>query len=179
MKKTVVGFVFLLLITFTVFSLRASPAQGLFSGSLRIQRTEDGNKKRTDYVDANGKITYATDKHYATMIRTYENGHVILEEYFDAEGKPAVQPLGHCAVSRSFNDDGLADIITYLDQNGQAVITSSGYQAIHRTYCDRFTIKMSCLSFSNVFHNPGDPLAELCAESVQILLPDYFVSQKL
>lgn len=137
MKKTVVGFVFLLLITFTVFSLRASPAQGLFSGSLRIQRTEDGNKKRTDYVDANGKITYATDKHYATMIRTYANGHVILEEYFDAEGKPAVQPLGHCAVSRSFNDDGLADIITYLDQNGQAVITSSGYQAIHRTYHDR------------------------------------------
>ena len=137
MKKAVVGIVFLLLITFTVLSMLEASAAGLASSCLRIQRTEDGNTKRTDYVDANGKITYATDKHYATMIQTYEDGRLILEQYFDAEGKPAVQPLGHCAVSRSYNQDGLVDVITYLDQDGQAVITSSGYQAIHRTYEDR------------------------------------------
>ena len=137
MKKTVAVLVFLLLITFTVFSVREVPASGLSSSRLRTQKTEEGNTKRTDYVDANGKITYATDKHYATIIRTYEDGRVILEQYYDAEGKPAIQTLGYCAVSRSYNDDSLADVITYLDQNGQPVVTSSGYNAVHRTYNDR------------------------------------------
>ncbi|MBR0162528.1 MAG: VanZ family protein [Oscillospiraceae bacterium] len=136
MKKTVCVLVFLLLITFTVFSVREAPASGLPSSSLRTQKTEDGNTIRTDYVDANGKLSYATDKHYASVIRTYEDGRVILEQYFDAEGKPALQTLGHCAVSHFYTYDGLAEVITYLDQDGQAVITSSGYQAIHRTYND-------------------------------------------
>lgn len=137
MKKTVAVLVFLLLIASTFFLMRETPASGHSSDCLRTQKTEDGNTKRTDYVDANGKITYAADKHYATVIRTYQNGRVILEQYFDAEGKPAIQTLGHCAVSHSYYDDGLSEVVTYLDQNGQAVITSSGYQAIHRTYDER------------------------------------------
>ena len=152
MKKAVVGFIFLLLITFTVFSLLETPASGLVSTSLQIQRTVNGNTRRTDFVDVNGKITFATDKHYATMIQTYEDGHLILEQYFDAEGKPAVQSLGHCAVSRSYNDDGLVDIITYLDQDGQAVITSAGYQAIHRTYRDHG------LTETETYYIDGEPV---------------------
>ena len=88
-------------------------------------------------MDSTGAITFATDKQYATVIRTYENGHAILEQYLDAEGNPAVQPLGHCALARSYTADGLADVITYLDQDGQPVVTSSGYTAVHRTYTDR------------------------------------------
>ena len=85
-------------------------------------------------MDDEGNLTYATDKHYATMIRTYEEGHVILEQYFDAEGEPAVQTKGYCALSRSFNEEGLADVITYLDAEGKPTVISSGYNAIHRTY---------------------------------------------
>lgn len=134
-KKIVAFFAFLILITLTALSIfKTSVTTGLPSYRLTTRKTEDRNIKRTDYINADGKITYATDKHYATIIRTYEEGHVIFEEYFDAEGKPAVQTLGHVALARHYNSDGLADTIMYLDAEGQLVTTSSGYNTIHRTY---------------------------------------------
>lgn len=116
------------------FVVKSPVKQGLPSYCLSAQVTEQGNTRRTDYVDTEGNITFATDKHYASIIRTYEDGKVVLEEYFDESGNPSVQELGHCALLRHFNTDDLADRITYLDESGQPVVTSSGYDTIHRTY---------------------------------------------
>ena len=109
---------------------------GLPSYRLTAQKTENGNKIRVDYLDDSGNNAFATDKHYATIIRTYEDGRVILEQYYDAEGNPAVQTLGHCALARHYNSDGRVEMIQYLDERGNLVTTTSGYNNAHRVYTD-------------------------------------------
>ena len=43
------------------------------SSSLQILITQDKNVQRIDYVDSDGRITFAADKHYATIIKTKTN----------------------------------------------------------------------------------------------------------
>ena len=74
------------------------------SSSLNLEKTTDGDTERLDYVDENGNITYAADKHYATVIKT-KSGNTLLEEYFDAAGEPALQKLGHYAILREYNEE--------------------------------------------------------------------------
>ena len=62
------------------------------SSTLNIEKTTDGDTERLDYIDENGNITYAADKHYATVIKK-KSGNTLLEEYFDGAGKPAVHKL--------------------------------------------------------------------------------------
>ena len=137
-KKTAALIIFLALVLLMALPILRSPQEReLPSYRLKTQQTKDGNTTRIDYIDSEGKLSFASDKRYATIIKTYEDGHVVLEQYFDAEGNPAVQSLGHCALARQYSPDGLSVVITPLDEAGQPFITSSGYNSIHRSYNDQ------------------------------------------
>lgn len=103
------------------------------STSLYMRHSDDDVSERIDYVDDDGDITYAADKHYATIIRT-KIDHSVLEKYYDAHGKPAKQKIGHYAVLYSYNADDHNYRVTYLDENDQPMLTSAGYSIILRTY---------------------------------------------
>lgn len=105
------------------------------SAELTQQKQENGNTVRFDYLDEAGNISFASDKHYATLLRTLdEKGKNILERYLDAEGNPAIQPAGHAAVAREYNESGQNTVIRYLDEEGHPVRITSGYAVIIRTY---------------------------------------------
>ncbi len=103
------------------------------SSSLTENTVEDGNIKRTEYLDSDGNITYASDKHYAVLITTLDEGRR-LDEYFDAEGNPTIQTSGHYALLREYNDAGKIWRQTYLGTDGQPIINKSGYSIFHRYY---------------------------------------------
>lgn len=103
------------------------------SSSLSIISKKNEETDRIDYVNEHGEITYAADKHYATLIRTKKDNS-ILEQYFDDQGNPAKQRIGHYAVLYSYNTDGYNNKVTYLDETGQPMITNAGYAVIIRTY---------------------------------------------
>ena len=104
------------------------------SSDLDTVVTEYDNKKRTDYVDADGKITVATDKHYATVIKTYDDDKMIEEEYFDDKGRKVSSASGFHCRKRSYNENGKADTDTYYDSKGKQVKTTAGYYAYSRGY---------------------------------------------
>lgn len=63
---------------------------------------EDEHRKRTDYVDESGQITFAADKGYATLIRTRdEKKRTIREEYLDENGQPVMLSGGYSIVISS------------------------------------------------------------------------------
>jgi len=118
----------LLLITKSVFS-----NDSFHSSSLHIVKSTEGEFERIDYINDDGMITYATDKHYATLIKTHSN-QSLLEEYFDASGKPALQSKGYYALLREYNEQGQNVKITYLGRNKKPVMIKSGYATIVKSY---------------------------------------------
>ena len=103
------------------------------SSSLQIVTTEEADTERIDYVNEEGTITYAADKHYATIIRTKKD-HAILEEFFDAYGEPSEQIKGYYAVCKEYNEEGHNYKDTYLGINGKPVIINDGYASLIRTF---------------------------------------------
>ena len=125
---------YLALIAVTILTLLPGREQTA-SAFLTTVTTEEGNTVRTDYVDEEGRITYAVDSQYATLIRTFDDeGKLILEEYFDENGDPAVTWNLTSAVSYEYNDKGQAERLHYLDGSGNPVVNIYGYDTIHRTY---------------------------------------------
>ena len=96
------------------------------STSLTKVITVEGNVERIDYVDNDGIITYAADKHYATIIKT-KSEHAQLDEYLDADGRPAIQTSGYYAVLHEYDEEGNEYKYTYLDENHKPIMISSGY----------------------------------------------------
>lgn len=103
------------------------------SSSLKIVTTEEKDTERIDYINEEGEITYAADKHYATIIRTKKD-HSVLEEYFDASGQPSEQTKGYYAINKEYNAKGQNYKNTYLGINGKPIIISDGYSCIIRTF---------------------------------------------
>ena len=128
MRRGIAFIVLTLLILSFVFEKKT-----VNSSELTTITSKSGNQITTSYVDDKGKITFAGDKGYACIRRTYEDSHVILEEYLDAKGKPVVLSNGYSALSRSY-EGGLNTIITYLDKNLKCVVTALGYDSIRRSY---------------------------------------------
>ncbi|MBR2824097.1 MAG: VanZ family protein [Clostridia bacterium] len=89
----------------------------------------------TAYVSPSGQPVLASDKGYATIIKTSRDGKTILEEYLDENGNPAVLSAGYSSIKREYTD-GLNTRIIYLDSEKQPVVISSGYDTIRRTYND-------------------------------------------
>lgn len=131
-KRTIVFFLsFVLLLILSPININA--AEQIRSTSLHIVETEDDNSQRTDYVNDDGVITDAADKHYATIIKT-KNYNSVLEQYFHADGSPAVQSLGHYALLRVYNDDGQNYKLTYLGIDDKPTMCSLGYSTVIRSF---------------------------------------------
>ena len=87
-NKSKLCFIIVLLTIFTVISIivflpkKVDYKTQVRSSDLIEKTTEDGNIQRTDYFDENGKLTFADNKHYATIIKT-TSGNSLLEEYYD------------------------------------------------------------------------------------------------
>ena len=103
------------------------------SSSLHTVITDELDTERIDYVNDEGVITYAEDKHYATIIRKKKD-HSVLEEYFDALGKPAEQTKGYYAILKEYNEIGQNYKNTYLGKNGDPVIIKDGFSSVLRTF---------------------------------------------
>lgn len=101
---------------------------------LKVTSKENG-KERIDYI-FNGVITYAKDKHYATVIQTKDND-TVLEQYFDEKGKPEQQPSGHYALLKEYDGDNHNCKTTYLGINLEPILNTSGYSSWVRTYNER------------------------------------------
>lgn len=128
-------FVFLFIIIFCSFStvLAEDSQEHVRSTSLHIVTTEGIDSERIDYVNDDGIITYAEDKHYATIIRK-KRDNSILEEYFDASGEPAEQIKGYYAILKEYNESGQNYKNTYLGKNGEPVIIKDGFSSVVRTF---------------------------------------------
>ena len=103
------------------------------STSLHAIVTHDGNVERIDYYNDAGELTFASDKHYATVIKT-RNDSVEIDEYFDEYGRPAQQLQGYYALQREYNNQGQDYKITYLDANKHPMMIRSGCVIIIREF---------------------------------------------
>ncbi len=104
------------------------------SSELEIVQTDGEDTIRYDYMDKTGKITFASDKGYATLLKTTRNGQVIFEQYQDEKGRPARQKAGYCSIAREYDEKGHNTVIHYLNEDQNPVSISSGYATILKTY---------------------------------------------
>lgn len=118
-----------LLFAFTLVLLLWIPsAFAAKSGDLFLRRTDTTDGYITDYVDANGVITIATDKGYATVRRVIENGKTVEEYYFDELGAPIKVSGAYGRIN--LYDAGQCTQITYVDADRKPMLNSSGYASI-------------------------------------------------
>ena len=127
--------VIVLVILFSIATITSvTRAEGVIrSSSLQEVTTIEGNTERTDFVDADGNITFAADKHYATVIKTTSD-HQLLEEYFDANGEHTEQSTGYYALLREYNEADQEFKVTFLGLDGKPVMNSHGYAISMRFY---------------------------------------------
>lgn len=108
---------------------------GRTSSELTVQETTEGNVVTTSYVDAEGNLTCAIDKHYTTIVKTLdEEGRIIEERYLDEQEKPTGY-YGYCGISYVY--EGNTVKITYLDKDEKPVKTQSGYAVILRSFNEK------------------------------------------
>lgn len=84
-------------------------------------------------MNDDGKITFAADKRYASVVKTRDD-YLLLEEYFDEDGNPSKQASGYYALIREYNDAGQEYKVTYLDIDKQPVMNNLGYASVVHTY---------------------------------------------
>ena len=94
------------------------------SSSLKEVVTQEEKMILFEYFDETGKLTYAADKRYATMVKTIED-QTILVEFFDEEGKPSKQEAGYYAIRYHLNEKGQNVQSDYLGTDYQPVLVST------------------------------------------------------
>ena len=126
---------------FLCFSISIANAEKLKrSSSLQTIVTVNRNVERIDYIDDDGTITYAADKHYASMIQTKED-NAILIEYLDAKGKPVEQSNGYYGVLQEYDEEGRICKSTYLGVEKHPIMTKLGYAIVHHSYYENGKLK--------------------------------------
>jgi len=96
------GILFLTLCLVTAFSVFMP--RPLKSSDLTERKQEIGNVIRMDYVDASGRITFASDKGYATRVETLEYASGVTQS-----DKKESSGDGELCISQS--------VFTYLDED--------------------------------------------------------------
>lgn len=127
----IIAFLILLFVSYAAFfmttkSQAIAEEQQIRSTSLEKRIIESDNEQRIEYVNGNGALTYAADKHYAVMSRI-QSENTILEKYFDDKGEPAQQIGGYYAILKKYDKEGLIQQIIYLGYDGNPVMISTGY----------------------------------------------------
>lgn len=69
-------------IAFLVPSYSSEHDAGNIASELLVKETTDSSFIRQDYVDADGNIVYAIDKHYASLIKQIDSNGMIEKELF-------------------------------------------------------------------------------------------------
>lgn len=132
---TFVGMFVAMSIYFLMPTKNISNNVGSIASELLVQEFSNGKSIQINYVDLDGNITYAIDKHYASVVKLMDlSGRVVKEQFYDAEGYPAKQVSGYYGISYKY---GLSDFIqetTYLDEYGNACIIDNGYAIVKHTY---------------------------------------------
>ncbi|MCR5419487.1 MAG: VanZ family protein [Lachnospiraceae bacterium] len=134
MKKYLFDFLLIILVIITVLSIREFGEPKAIDLSTR--ETKEGNTVRIDYIDDSGNVTVASDRKYATAVRTFGEHGLVREEYYDVKGAPTESIWGYAAIERSYNDKGLADTDTYYDIKGNRAKHTGGYYGYSRIYDD-------------------------------------------
>ena len=143
-----IAFLFLISTIFLLLPIQVYAEEQLFrSSSLCEKVTYKDNIERLDFVDDKGDITFASNKHYATVIKT-KGRDSVREEYFDEKGNPAEQTLGHYGLMREYNELGQDYKITYLDINREPTMNNYGYAVVVREYDEKGRINRE-LYFDN------------------------------
>ncbi len=134
----IVCIVFLLMSIFCCFPEHkemTAEIQGVNSSELLLQATDEGNVRREVYEDAEGNITFAIDKHYASVVKQLdENGCVISEFYYDENGMPVAMSSGEYGTMRKYDEQGNEIELTYVDAEGNPIRISSGYVSVLKEY---------------------------------------------
>ena len=108
---------------------------GRTSSELTVQETTEENVVTTSYVDAEGNLTCAIDKHYTTIVKTLdEEGRIIEERYLDEQEKPTGY-YGYYGISYAYEGNEVK--ITYLDKDGKPVETQGGYAIVLRSFNEK------------------------------------------
>lgn len=137
-KKNIYFAILLLFLVFTLLFINPVSRQSrsqFHSYQLTKKTEKDEIIERTDYVDANGRITVAADLGYATITLTKTNKQ-ILEQYYDDKGEPISRYNGYYAVLREYDDNGNNVKISYLNRAGEPMIMVNGYAVEVHTYND-------------------------------------------
>ena len=132
-NKKIVLYVFFIIVLMILWINMGLAEDEMRSSSLHTVITRNDNIERIDYVNDKGELTYAANKHYATIVRT-RNGNTMLEEYYDDEGNPAKQAYEYYKVLKEYNDKGLEYKTIYLDKNGDRMMIRPGYCTVIRSF---------------------------------------------
>lgn len=116
--------------------------QSYHSSQLHKSITREGNNERTDYTDAEGRLTDAADLGYSTVIVS-RNGKSAEEKYYDHQGNQVYRKYsGHYILYLEYDDNDRITVVSYRDIDGNPVIIADGYSKETRDYHDNtVTIK--------------------------------------
>lgn len=137
LKYGVLEVVLFLFVIFSIYFLLLKKDidhdKGAVSSELtQMEEKKDNSTTKISYVDEMGRITYAVDKQYATLVQTKDiNGRILKEFYLDEDGEPTVCQ-GHFGISYEYKKD--VQIIRYLDKEGNSMKTESGYTILVRSF---------------------------------------------
>lgn len=111
-----------------IFAGRSLTAVGIPSAMLEQVEQTEGNIGYLCFRDAEGRITLASDRGYASRSRQYsEDGRVMLERYYDAGGDPIRLKSGYYGIRREYDTAGNVTRLVYLDAAGEPVNSTAGY----------------------------------------------------
>ena len=133
MKKSLSIIAFILLVLVSAASVLIKRPD---SSALKAEETKDpdGQVIRIDYLDENGQITVASDRQYATRLRTYEGSKMVKEEYLDSKGRETRSASGYSVLKRTYDSEGRADTDTYYNTAGKPARSESGIYGYKRIY---------------------------------------------
>lgn len=145
-KNCTIGFLIILFITSsflwylegTQFVIQRK--EGALSSNLLEKESACNGIVRIDYVSHSGKITYAADKHYATITREYsESGELLEERYYNEFGEPTPQSEGYFGIRYLYDISDSTVTLIYIDRNGEPFETKWGYA--RKTFKDTGGVK--------------------------------------
>ena len=135
-KLIVVGL--FLLISIMCCTPESNPSRkprGMNSSALTLRIIKEDHMRREEYVNTAGNITFASDKHYAVVIKELdEDGHVVSEYFYDENGEPAKMTDGQEGILREYDEQGREIKLTYVNDHGEPVRISSGFASVLRLY---------------------------------------------
>lgn len=127
-------FIFIVLSFYSLFMLRKKSTDNSHiysSNELTINKYSEDNIEYTEYLNSDGILTFAADKSYARVVKTYDSEwHAIREEYFDEYGNRSYLTSGYCAVTYERVDNRV--IYHYLDANDNPAKLTAGYSIAER-----------------------------------------------